>query len=207
MRKKLEDRIQEGEEQLNQHLTAIRESIENIFTSARNAKNLQNLLEVEKRLGSVNTFEPPESMLSEAAKLTDSIHRVQAVIIELPNQIDQLTNYRCPSQVGFSTVIRAECESKLNELLKKQAAWIKQYLSPIEYEVTRMTASSCSGWLSQTQTLPDYLDQQTVKRYHDLRRRIEQRLHSCRVQGVVSMFNELTSEEKEECLKILQRTN
>ena len=205
MRKKLEDRIQEGEEQLNQHLTAIRESIENIFTSARNAKNLQNLLEVEKRLGSVNTFEPPESMLSEAAKLTDSIHRVQTVIIELPNQIDQLTNYRCPSQVGFSTVIRAECERKLNELLKKQAAWIKQFVIPGEYEVSRMTASSCSGWLSQTQTLPDYLDQETVNRYHNLRQRVEQRLHNCRVQGVVSIFNELSYEEKEECLKILQK--
>ena len=207
MRKKLEDRIRAGEEQLNQHLQAIREAIENIFTSARNAKNLQSLLEVEKRLGSVDSFEPPENMLSEAAKLTESIHRVQSVVAELPNQIDQLTNYRCPNQVGFSSVVRAECETKLNELLKKQAGWIKQFISPVEYEVVRMTASSCSGWLSQTQTLPDYLDQQTVKRYHDLRHRVEQRLHNCRVQGVVSMFNELTSEEKEECLKILQKTN
>lgn len=70
-----------------------------------------------------------------------------------------------------------------------------------------MNASRCSGWLSQTQTLPNYLDQQTVKRYHDVRRMVEQRLHNCRVQGVVSMFNELSSEEKEECLKILQKTN
>lgn len=60
--------------------------------------------------------------------------------------------------------------------------------------------------LSQTQTLPNYLDHQTVKRYHEVRRSVEQRLHSCRVQGVVSMFNELSNEEKEECLKILQKT-
>ena len=36
---------------------------------------------------------------------------------------------------------------------------------------------------------------------------VEQRLHNCRVQGVVSIFNELSNEEKEECLKILQKTN
>ena len=56
-------------------------------------------------------------------------------------------------------------------------------------------------------SVPNYLDQQTVKRYHEVRRSVEQRLHNYRVQGVVSMFNELRSEEKEECLKILQKTN
>ena len=206
MRKKLGDRIRAGEEQLGQQLKAIQEAIENIFASARNARSLQNLLETEKRLSSVESFEPPENMLSEAAKLIESIHRVQNAVTELPNQIDQLRNYRCPNQLGFSSVIRAECESKLNECIKKQAQWIKQFLIPIESEVGRISASSCSGWLSQTQTLPGYLDQQTVKRYHELRLQVEQRLHNCRVQGVVSMFNELTNEEKEECLKLLQKT-
>ena len=206
MRKKLGDRIRAGEEQLGQQLKAIQEAIENIFASARNARSLQNLLETEKRLSSVESFEPPENMLSEAAMLIESIHRVQNAVTELPNQIDQLRNYRCPNQLGFSSVIRAECESKLNECIKKQAQWIKQFLIPIESEVSRISASSCSGWLSQTQTLPGYLDQQTVQRYHELRLQVEQRLHYCRVHGVVSMFNELTNEEKEECLKLLQKT-
>ena len=106
----------------------------------------------------------------------------------------------------LASVIKAECQRKLNEFLKKQADWVKQYISPVEYEVRTMNAPRCSAWLSQTQTLPNYLDQQTVKRYHEVRRSVEQRLHSCRVQGVVSMFNELSNEEKEECLKILQKT-
>ena len=146
-------------------------------------------------------------MLSDAEKMTESIHKVKAVINELPNQIDQLTNYRCPIQTGVASVIKAECQRKLNEFLAKQADWVKQYISPVEYEVRVMNASRSSGWLSQTQTLPNYLDQQNVKRYHDVRRLVEQRLHNCRVQGVVSMFNELSNEEKEECLKILQKTN
>ena len=146
-------------------------------------------------------------MLSDAAKMTESIHKVEAIINELPNQIDQLTNYRCPIQIGFASVIKAECQRKLNEFLKKQADWVKQYISPVEYEVRVMNAPRCSVWLGQTQTLPIYLDQQTVKRYHEVRQSVEQRLHNCRVQGVVSMFNELSSEEKEECLKILQKTN
>ena len=207
MRKKYEDRIQACVELLNQHLQAIQKAIDNIFTSAQDAKDLQSLLDVEKRLGVIDSFGPPESILSEAAKLIDSIHRVQAVIIELPNQIDQLTSYLCQNQVDFSTVVYSECESKLNNLLKKQENWTKQFIIPVENEVNMMSASRCSGWLSQTQTQPDYLDQQTVKRYLDLKCRIEQRLHSSRVQGVVSMFNELTDEEKEECLKMLQRIN
>ena len=40
-------------------------------------------------------------MLSDAAKMTESIHKVEAIINELPNRIDQLTNYRCPIQIGF----------------------------------------------------------------------------------------------------------
>ena len=45
-------------------------------------------------------------MLSDAAKMTESIHKVEAIINELPNQIDQLTNYRCPIQIGFASVIK-----------------------------------------------------------------------------------------------------
>ena len=184
-----------------------RKQFDNIFATAKNSKSLQDLIEAEKRLESITSFAPQESVLSDAAKMTESIHKVKAVINELPNQIDQLTNYRCPIQSGFASVIKAECQRKLNEFLAKQADWVKQYISPVEYEVRVMNASRCSGWLSQTQTLPNYLDQQTVKRYHDVRRLVEQRLHNCRVQGVVSMFNELSNEEKEECLKILQKTN
>ena len=206
MKKKLQDRIEEADKQLNAHLQAIQEAIDNIFASAKNSKSLQDLMEAEKRLESITSFAPQESVLSDAAKMTESIHRVQTVVSELPNQIDQLTNYRCPIQIGFASVIKAECQRKLNEFLKKQADWVKQYISPVEYEVRTMNAPRCSAWLSQTQTLPNYLDQQTVKRYHEVRRSVEQRLHSCRVQGVVSMFNELSNEEKEECLKILQKT-
>ena len=68
-----------------------------------------------------------------------------------------------------------------------------------------MTASSCLGWLTQTQTLPEYLSYQAIERYETEKKRVEHRLHSCRVQGVVSMFNELSLEEKAECLKILQK--
>ena len=207
MKKKLQDRIEEADKQLNAHLQAIQEAIDNIFASAKNSKSLQDLMEAEKRLESITSFAPQESVLSDAAKMTESIHRVQTVVSELPNQIDQLTNYRCPIQIGFTSVIKAECQRKLNEFLKKQADWVKQYISPVEYEVRTMNAPRCSAWLSQTQTLPNYLDHQTVKRYHEVRRSVEQRLHSCRVQGVVSMFNELSNEEKEECLKILQKTN
>lgn len=206
MKKKLQDRIEEADKQLNAHLQAIQEAIDNIFASAKNSKSLQDLMEAEKRLESITSFAPQESVLSDAAKMTESIHRVQTVVSELPNQIDQLTNYRCPIQIGFTSVIKAECQRKLNEFLKKQADWVKQYISPVEYEVRTMNAPRCSAWLSQTQTLPNYLDHQTVKRYHEVRRSVEQRLHSCRVQGVVSMFNELSNEEKEECLKILQKT-
>ena len=85
--------------------------------------------------------------------------------------------------------------------------WIKQVLAPIEEDVSNMSASTCSGWLNQTETIPEYLSQGTIARYQESRVKVEHQLHSCRVQGVVSMFNALSTEEKEECLKILQNAN
>ena len=204
MKKKLAGRIDVANEQLQTHFQAIQEAINNIFTSAQNAKKLQDLLEAEKRFDLINNFEPQESVLADVAKMTDSIRKAQKAINELPNQIDQLREYCCPTQIAFSSVIKAESQSKLNELINKQDKWVEQIITPVENSISYMSASRCSGWLSQTQTLPDFLSKQITIRYFRVRSQIEQRLHDCRVQGVVSMFNELTNEEKEECLRILQ---
>ena len=204
MEKKLEERILVGEKQLNVHLQSIQDTITNLFASAKDAKDLQSLLDVEKRLGSITNYEPPESILSEASRLIDIIHEVQKTVMELPSQIDQLAAFSVMDPVEFSSVIHAEKQSKLSELLKKQSAWIKLYIISAEDEVSTMPALLCTRWLSQTQSLPNYLDQQSIARYHNVRDLVDERLHKCRVQGVVSLFKALSKEEKEECLMILQ---
>lgn len=123
-------------------------------------KQLQDLLETEKRFDLINTFEPQESVLADVAKMSDSIRKAQKAVSELPNQIDQLREYRCPTQIAFSSVINAESRSKLNDLEIKQDEWVEQYLTPVENSISYMSASRCSGWLSQTQTLPDFLSKQ-----------------------------------------------
>lgn len=63
MKKKLQDRIDEADKQLNAHVQAIQKAIDNIFASAKNSKSLQDLMEAEKRLESITSFAPQESVL------------------------------------------------------------------------------------------------------------------------------------------------
>lgn len=58
---------------------------------------------------------------------------------------------------------------------------------------------------SDTQTVPVYLDAACISRYHRAYEKVEQTLHSCRIQGVLSMFRELTSAEQEEFIRLITK--
>ena len=89
--------------------------------------------------------------------------------------------------------------------MAQQEKWINTYLIPVESSTANMTAQKCVKWLNDTQTVPAYLDAACISRYHRAYEKVEQTLRSCRIQGVLSMYRELTSSEQEEFIRLISK--
>ena len=104
-----------------------------------------------------------------------------------------------------NNLIVNEAKILLKRLLAKQEKWINTYLIPVESSTANMTAQQCVKWLNDTQTVPAYLDAACISRYHRACEKVEQTLHGCRIQGVLSMFRELTYAEQEEFIRLITK--
>ena len=204
MKEGLVSRIESGEGQLLSRIQEIQDTVKGVYSSVESATCLRELLEAEKRLDSLNGLDLPEQDMIKIGGFCEDIKLARDIIASLPNQIDQLQSYSIVDGTPFARIINKERQSTVSQLLLKQDAWIQLFLLPVEKGINNIPALTCTRWLNQTQTIPELLDSETVKRYHAARQAVEQRLHNCRVQGVVSMFDNLSDEEKTECLRILQ---
>ena len=74
---------------------------------------------------------------------------------------------------------------------------------PVENGINNLSAQNCVKWIKDTQTPPSYLDSTTLNQYRQLFLQIEKQLHKCRIDGVVSMYHELTEDEQRDFLKII----
>ena len=59
-----------------------------------------------------------------------------------------------------------------------------------------MTPDECLRWLDRTRAVPSYFSHETQKRYQNVKKLVESQLHAARVDGLLSMFDALTAEEK-----------
>ena len=68
-----------------------------------------------------------------------------------------------------------------------------------------MSPNECTTWLERTRILPEYLGNESKQNYNRIKELIEYKLHAARVDGVLSMYDALTPNEKEEFKKLLAR--
>ena len=88
-------------------------------------------------------------------------------------------------------------------LTKREILWNERYVIAVKSMVDTMSINDCINWARITAERPAYLTPKTVAEYGLVSKKINNRIKECRVQGVVSMFNELREDEKNECLDIL----
>ena len=63
----------------------------------------------------------------------------------------------------------------------------------------------CSSWIEKLSSIPSYADSETTRRAQNALETITDQLHACKVQGVLSLYNGLTKEEKEEFLRLIKQ--
>lgn len=105
------------------------------------------------------------------------------------------------------------CDSYVLNLIKtlkdnmslKRNEWMRRNVIDIRVNIESMTVAQCLKWQSSVSELPDYLEESDLNELTELNRLITEKVKSQRIQGVVEMFNSLSSDEKAECLRMLNK--
>ena len=89
-------------------------------------------------------------------------------------------------------------------MISDEQLWIAKNLLPAE-DVTDLNAQQCTAFIEKLQNVPAYSSKKTVQRVQNAISAIEGKLHECKVQGVLSLFNALSEEEKDEFLRLIEQ--
>ena len=79
------------------------------------------------------------------------------------------------------------------------------YVFAAEKSYQTMSPQECTSWLEKTKSLPGCLGSRSKQRYRTVKELIERQLHAARVEGLLSMYDALTQQEKDEFKKLLAR--
>lgn len=138
--------------------------------------------------------------------IISAIETLQSRVDNLPDSIDELEvaeNYKDGESV-YDQVYSAEATSKKSKLIRKEEEWIKKVITPIE-EGEGLDAQKCTSMIEKLHTIPDFMSKGTVARAKKALDIVDKKLHECKVQGVLSSYNSLTEEEKEEFKRIISK--
>ena len=177
----------------------------NAIDRFQNANTFEELADACRNIAAVSKLGYDSMMLEQLDACIDVHKTIKQSIESFPDNLDELRDHSKKSDVNKSRVLKYELNVKIRELEEKQATWIEKYILPAEKDASMMTAVSCTNWLERTKLLPAFLDKKTIDKYSSVRAEVEKRLHVCKVDGVVSMFKQLSDAEKKACIEELLR--
>lgn len=170
------------------------------------ATSLDEILDVEKELYSLEKQDYSKEMRAELESGLATVLYIKNAVACLPTSLDDLKELYPGSYDIGQKIIGNEILKMIVQAEEKQSIWVENVIKPVEESSDQMDARTCTSWLEKTEILPKYLSKDVVKRYEIAYKTVEERLHICRVEGVVSLFEQLSNEEKRKCLKILLRS-
>lgn len=197
-------------ESLNARIVDIRTIYGSVIDEFINAKDAAALRHSEISLKNLSQLELDDKCTNIIASALADISAAQEVIADIPENLDEIESVLAQLQMlepkSCQRAIGYELGRVQDHFATERDRWLNKYVVPAEEFSKEMNASECTNWLDKTLVLPAYLDSKTLERYKEAMRIIELQLHSSRIQGVVSMFNNLTDSEKKECLKIINQS-
>ena len=205
----LSAKIEQELTHLEAQIQKITEEYQLTVTSVLEAKTVADLRRIDSKMNQLAQQQLPEEWMHNILVLRDSISRAIAFIEALPHDLDALvhtiTHLSEKGHPHCIVAIRCCAETAKLELEKAEKRWVDKYITVAERAYQTMTPPECTTWLDRTRTLPEYLGNETKQKYSRIKELIELQLHAARVDGVLSMYDALTPNEKESFKKLLSR--
>lgn len=178
-------------------------NIATIMEQVKNSSRLEHLIEAEHNLLRIKAMEFDIPTEKEIDCALDSLRNRIQFIQAFPDTLDDLISIENNPLVIDDFVIQSELQRRIDLLKQKQYEWVVSNITLIKNTVEELSASECVRWLEKTENLPYYISADIKAEYERVKLLVENQLHTCRIGGIVSMFNSLSDTEKKQCLKIL----
>ena len=198
---------------------SLREKIEKIIsnTSSRREEILQNIKAIENNYKKISTYNDiedikiaiidildegiPQKNSKKLKEILDEINDIENTIDGFPQSLDELSSII--KNKNDRKIIINEAKILYNDLLDKQEGWVDEVVVPVEKGKVN-SAQECGTWLQKLSCIPSYVDKKTVDRVKKAEGLVNDRLHACKVEGVLSLYVGLTKEEREEFLRLIK---
>lgn len=205
------ERIEKAINQVNSKLTSIKSEINDLETNVENCFCESELLGLKRKITSmleqglpneiVFSLEEKLELINKYESLFGGISIEKTLRIELINKLDELREIF--ESTALNNIVIRKNEAIMSRLQEFEQNWINQYLQTIKEKLNRMTATECFTWRDRVSVLPPYLSEETVTIYKEMDKQVLERTSELKIDGVISLFNQLDSEDKKKCMQLL----
>lgn len=157
---------------------------------------LTKTLKEEDRESIENSANELQNFLNDINKLEtvkDNLEEIQLEIHSLEKKWNEMD-----SDIDFIPLLESHKVDRMNYIYCLEEKWKNKYLkegnNKLDWDV-----NNCTTWLNDTMVIPHYLGKNTKEMYRDIQARVMARLNDLSVEGVLSLFNNLTEEQKKLC--------
>lgn len=195
-------RVDKLKGQIDERIIELKNNLEQALKMKKDATSILELLDAEKALLVHLQMGFDQNIENEIDDALAEIKRTKEFVESLPDSQDELAVIEQKVNDGMDEVIKQEVHKKIESLKNQENNWLQNVIDAVN-SISTLSAQECVSWLENTEKLPVYLGRDARKKVSEIRCRVEERLHKCKVDGVVSMFNSLSDLEKQQCLEIL----
>ena len=197
------NRIQSATAQLKSRQAKILQEYSSAIRAVEDADTGIALEQAGSRLENLRDMSIDEQHSQEAVLVQNAVREALECIQALPNNLDELAEedpiLSDIAERFCGHAVRKCVQTRKASLEKKQADWMRSYISSAEQDCEnhRMSAQQCQFWLEKTKTVPVYFSRDAIEEIARVRRIVEAQLHRSRVERLLADYAELTEEEKE----------
>jgi len=108
------------------------------------------------------------------------------------------------SEVEFNVILDNYQKELLEKLNLKEKEWLNQYILDDDI-ISKWSTDECMIWINKVNNAPSYLTKYSFEKLIATKELVQNRLKSLNIDAVITLFNNLTDEEKKIALTKLQQ--
>jgi hypothetical protein len=204
------DKLEPRVDLITIHISKLTEQITQVFDAFFDLTDInqsQEVLKMAKALLERNLKEEDRSSIEQSANelqnFINDVEKLEDIKVnreELLSELEILENKwsDIETDIDFMPLLASNREQRMSYINQLEKKWVLKYLSSLENQIL-WDVNECNTWLNDTKVLPHYLNQKTIDNCKKMRGKVMDRLNELSVDGVLSLFNNLTEDQQKLC--------
>ena len=197
-------------------IKALNDEVAEIYDTIYDIQNLnqcQSFFQKVKAILNKDINETDREGIEEAANhVQNFLNDLQIITVKQDNRLEVEQELEIlkgkwqeiESEVDFVNIINNYKIEIQNRLDLKETKWLNQYLFE-DSDVKLWSAQECTAWLNKVNDTPNYLTEKSYEVLEKMKVIIQVRMQGLNIEAVISLFNNLSDEEKNEALEQMKK--